>query len=168
MEHGHVAATLKWLAEARRPLDRHTFDPGHAVASAFVVSDHGEVALIHHGRLRRWLQPGGHAEPGEAEPRTVAAREVSEELGLAVEPQQLELFDVDRHVIPQNPNAPEHWHFDLRFLVRVGHTALRAGSDAAEARWVGNCELEQLSLDLGLRRMVAKARTRRLIGRHAT
>lgn len=42
-----------------------------------------QVLLVEH-RWRRWVPPGGKAEPGET-PRTVAQRELVEETGLRVE-----------------------------------------------------------------------------------
>ncbi len=43
---------------------------GHFTASAFVVSVDGErTLLLHHAKLGRWLQPGGHADGDLALPR---------------------------------------------------------------------------------------------------
>ena len=54
------------------------FEPGHITASAFVVDRaRGRLLLIHHGKLRTWLQPGGHIDPGE-EVLAAAMRETSE------------------------------------------------------------------------------------------
>ena len=47
-------------------------------------------------------------------------REAREESGLTrlrlVSP---EIFDVDRHRIPARGAEPEHWHFDVRFLIEA-------------------------------------------------
>src|SRR5262249_19010802 len=74
------------LAEILAFVDRHA-DPfdrgiveGHLTGSAVVVSAAGDrTLLLHHRKLRRWLQPGGHAEAGEREGETVALREAREE-----------------------------------------------------------------------------------------
>ena len=61
---------------------RNHFQPGHITASAFVIDPVAQQLLLHHHkRLGRWLQMGGHLEPGES-PRTAALREASEESGL--------------------------------------------------------------------------------------
>jgi 8-oxo-dGTP pyrophosphatase MutT (NUDIX family) len=49
----------------------------------FVVHD-GEVLLIHHRKLDKWLPLGGHIEPDE-DPEQAALREAKEESGLEVE-----------------------------------------------------------------------------------
>lgn len=155
---------LRWLDDARDPLNRDSFDPGHAVASAFLVSTDGCcVALIHHLRLGRWLQPGGHAQWGEHDPAAVAAREAHEELGVAIEPDALELFDLDVHTIPAGRSAPEHLHFDLRFLGSVPPEDLHAATDAIDARWFSAPQVRALNVDRGLERMLDKALARGLL-----
>jgi 8-oxo-dGTP pyrophosphatase MutT (NUDIX family) len=93
--------------------------------------------LLHHGRLGRWLQPGGHGE-GEVDPRLIALREVEEETGLTdLSPFPDErLLDVDVHLIPARPGEQEHPHLDLRygFLARPGAVP-RISSESRELRW---------------------------------
>lgn len=61
---------------------RTTFNPGHATGSAFVVnSDLDRVLLMHHRKLDKWLQPGGHAD-GQEDLFQVAWRETLEETGV--------------------------------------------------------------------------------------
>lgn len=93
---------------------------GHFTGSAWVVSRDGERALLlHHRKLDRWLQPGGHAD-GDGDLAGVALREAGEETGLSglrVEPG---VYDLDRHRIPARGSEPAHWHYDVRFVVRAG------------------------------------------------
>lgn len=42
----------------------------------------GRVLLRWHERMQRWLQIGGHGDPGESDPLAVALRERREETGL--------------------------------------------------------------------------------------
>jgi hypothetical protein len=40
-----------------------TCRPGHITGSAWVLSpDRQKVLLVHHAKLDRWLQPGGHSD----------------------------------------------------------------------------------------------------------
>ncbi len=125
-EEEDVARVRRFLRE--HPADAHLRSQalGHLTGSGFVLDAAREtVLLLHHGKLKRWLQPGGHGE-GELEPREIALREVEEETGLgraslrALRPDgapadQVAIFDVDIHTIPARPNEPAHEHLDLRF-----------------------------------------------------
>jgi 8-oxo-dGTP pyrophosphatase MutT (NUDIX family) len=140
------------------PFSREHYVPGHLTASAIVLNEpRDKVMLIFHGKLKRWLQPGGHFDEGENDPSVAAAREVLEETGLksrwfGPEPT---LLDVDVHDIPERPNAPKHCHFDLRMLV-IASGAFQAGDDAHDAKWVDAAEAKAMNLDPGIVRMLKK------------
>jgi len=94
--------------------------PGHFTGSAWLVSADGERALLlHHRKLDIWVQPGGHAD-GEGDLASVALREAEEETGLAGLRLEGGVFDLDRHAIPARGSDPEHFHYDVRFVVRAG------------------------------------------------
>ena len=57
-----AAAFLQLLDDARDPFLRDRLE-GHFTGSAWLVSADGRrVVLMHHRKLGRWLQPGGHAD----------------------------------------------------------------------------------------------------------
>ncbi len=93
--------------------------PGHFTGSAWLVSADGlRVLLTHHRKLGRWLQLGGHAD-GDADLAMVALREAEEESGLMNLAVDEEILDIDRHAIPTRGSEPQHWHYDVRFIVRA-------------------------------------------------
>lgn len=100
---------MEWLAD---PFDEHA-DPTHVTGSAIVVDPDAQVLLHRHKRLRRWMQPGGHLDPGE-HPATAARRETAEETGIdACHPRAgPTLVHVDVHEGPRG-----HVHLDLRYLL---------------------------------------------------
>jgi len=156
-----VARVLDFVARYPDPFDRRIAE-GHLTGSAFVLTaDGARVLLLHHRKLDRWLQPGGHADPGEASGEAVALREAREETGLddlRVHPSAPRPLDVDVHEIPARPGEPAHAHLDLRYLVVAGTGALtRAQEEASDLRWFGWDELTPLGLDPGLRRGLSKA-----------
>jgi 8-oxo-dGTP pyrophosphatase MutT (NUDIX family) len=145
-----------------QPFDR-AITQGHLTASAMVLTADGErVLLLFHEKLRRWLQPGGHAEPGETQGEAIALREAQEETGLtglALHPDAPRPLDVDVHDIPARKGEPAHEHLDLRYLVTADDSTLRpAAGETRRVRWFTWDELPALDLDHGLRRALAKAR----------
>ena len=141
-ESAHYAATLALASGGAAALDKTRFEPGHVTGSAFVVCRTTERALlIFHRRLARWLQPGGHVEPGELDVRVTAARELYEETGITLEPEGLQIFDVDVHIISATTTAPAHKHFDVRVIGFVDDEIGNAGSDAEHLRWLSLAEL---------------------------
>jgi 8-oxo-dGTP pyrophosphatase MutT (NUDIX family) len=161
-EERHQLAMIDWLSaeSADDPFDRNVFDPGHATGSCFVCSRQGRAAIIFHKNLKLWVQPGGHADPGETDPLAVAAREAEEELGISMAGAQLELFDLDVHRIAPRGEAPTHLHFDFRSLAVVDEQQLAPATDAGEARWMTRAEISAIGVDVGVRRMADKAVTR--------
>jgi len=158
-----VDRILAFLARHADPFDRRIGE-GHLTGSALVVSSAGDrVLLLHHRKLDRWLQPGGHADPGEASGETVALREAREETGiarLALHPTAPRPLDVDVHAIPARGHEPAHEHLDLRYLVLAPESAATAlnTDESNDLRWFRWDELPRLGLDTGLSRAFAKAR----------
>jgi len=110
---------------------------GHLTASAAVIRPAtSELLLVHHSKLDRWLQPGGHAD-GDANLDQVAWREASEETGLEGLSLITPAIDIDIHTIPARGNEPEHLHFDLRFVVLADqdHTP-KPNHEVLDAAWV--------------------------------
>ncbi len=130
----------------------------HFTGSAWLVSADGErVLLMHHRKLDRWLQPGGHAD-GDTDLARVALREAEEETGLAGLYVDGGIFDVDRHRIPARADEPEHWHYDLRYVVRASADesfVVNAESHALAWRPVNEVAADE-TLDTSLRRMARK------------
>ena len=158
-EHRSLERIRELVETGAAPFSRAHFVPGHLTASAIVLDEHRERALlIFHEKLQRWLQPGGHFEPGENDPSVAAAREVLEEAftKTAWPGAQPLLLDVDVHLIPARKTDPAHEHFDLRMLLLAASNTAAAGDGVTQARWVRPAEFAALDLDPGLARMLRK------------
>ena len=131
--------------------------PGHLTGSAVVFNhDVTQTILLHHTKLQRWLQPGGHAD-GEANLARVALKEATEETGI----EGLEIIDpavdLDIHNVAK-PGAPEILHYDVRFAVIAPEGAEPAGNhESTDIRWVPLEYLGNYGLDEGTLRMVVAA-----------
>ena len=139
------------------PLSRATFEPGHFTASAFVLSPQRDsILLVHHRKLARWLQPGGHIDPEDPDVISAARREVVEETGLEVEALSDDVFDIDIHGYPAG-REPGHLHFDVRFLFGAATTEVPGSAEIDGWRWVAFDEVIDLDDDPSLTRPFAKA-----------
>jgi 8-oxo-dGTP pyrophosphatase MutT (NUDIX family) len=121
--------------------------PGHLTGSAWVINhERSKVLLVHHAKLRRWLQPGGHAD-GDEDILRVALRELGEETGLKNFVLAIpSLFDIDIHTIPQRTDFPEHLHYDVRFLIEADEQEpLTIDHESTGIRWVRPSDLPDLT-----------------------
>lgn len=131
---------------------------GHVTASAWVVDPHlRQVLLLHHGKLNRWLQPGGHIEPSDASVSAAALREATEETGLTWFRQIGTAFDVDVHDIPGRLGEPPHLHYDVRYaFVADPDEALAITRESRELGWFLVADAASLSNSESVHRMIAK------------
>ena len=155
-----VARFTRLLEDTAMPFARDQYQPGHLTCSACVLDDTGtRVLLLHHARLDRWLQPGGHVEPGDASPLASACREVEEESGLSdLDPIGRAPIDLDVHEIPARGAEPAHLHYDLRYAFVAPSGAALAKSDESHAlRWIAIDRLAELTDEVSVTRLVERA-----------
>lgn len=129
-----------------------------AAAAGVAFDADGRVLLVRRGQAPNedvWSVPGGRIEPGEAA-ADAAAREVGEETGLVVRP--VELVAAVDWIERADDGALRVHYVILDYLVEVVGGELRAGDDAAEARWVDPDELARLRVTDGLVPVVERAR----------
>ena len=114
--------------------------------------------LIRRGKEPRkdqWSIPGGHLEWGESLHEALL-REVHEETGLTVE--LVGLIDtVDLITEDGSGNVTRHYVL-IDFAVRAIGGDLRAGSDAAEARWVPFSQIDDYPLWSETRRIIEESK----------
>ena len=132
--------------------------PGHITGSAWITTrERDYVLLVHHAKLNRWLQPGGHAD-GDENVLRVALREAEEETGLQNFRIISELpFDVDIHVIPERKDFPAHQHYDVRFLMEASREErIVVSEESNDVKWIRLSELESYTTEESVLRMKAK------------
>jgi 8-oxo-dGTP pyrophosphatase MutT (NUDIX family) len=157
--------------------------PLHVTASALVVHPPtGRVLLRWHAKQERWLQVGGHGDPGERDPWLVALREAEEETGLTdltpletpLEPRTRDGLDAETAqvhteneggspifqvtVVSVNPAAgePPHEHADIRYLLTTGSPGdAPAEREGVALRWFSLAEALEVA-DEGLARLLRR------------
>jgi 8-oxo-dGTP pyrophosphatase MutT (NUDIX family) len=126
---------------------------GHLTASTLVVdADHERALLTLHGKEGRWLQLGGHCEPGDATLVDAAAREAREESGiegLRMLPGPVRL---DRHWVRCRGGC---WHHDVQYVAVAAPGAVPVIS--AESRDLGWFDLDALPGDASVQRLALAA-----------
>ena len=132
--------------------------PGHVTGSAWVLDPpRRRVLLTFHRKLDRWLQLGGHVDPGEAVPEA-AVREAREESGLPAIALSPGIFDVDIHLIPVRGVRAAHLHYDVRFLCVGPDVTPVASAESRAVAWVALNEVARRNADPSMMRMVAKSK----------
>jgi 8-oxo-dGTP diphosphatase len=126
--------------------------PGSVIpcVGGIIKDDQGRLLLIKRGHAPGaglWSLPGGRIEPGETDAEALV-REMREETGLVVEPGPL----IGRVRRPSQGYAAQGEDvLDIRdYAATVTGGTLRAGDDAAEARWVAPGDLASLPTTEGL------------------
>lgn len=140
-EEARDAERMRRLPSGEAAWDRRS--PLHATGSAVILHPpSGRVLLRWHQRMNGWLHVGGHADPGETDPLTVALREAREETSLPdlapwPDPQRPQVVQVAVVPVPPGRGEPAHEHADIRYLLSTSHPD-RARPESAKAalRWL--------------------------------
>jgi len=138
---------------------KRTLLTGHVTASAWIVDEKGTAALlVHHKKLNRWLQPGGHAD-GDEDIISVARKEAYEETGLrSLKLYNNQIFDIDMHLIPPRKEIKAHFHHDIRFLF-IGDIKenFTVSEESNELSWIPLKKMQEfVGNNISIHRMVLK------------
>lgn len=107
-------------------------------ASAWIITNKTprKILLLHHKKMNKWMQPGGHIESNENPIETVV-REVFEETGIEISFLHKKIIVVDdegsflpipkfimEQTIAPHKEDPEHFHIDLQYVIKVPEQVL--------------------------------------------
>ena len=139
-----------------------TYPERPIVGVGVVVWHEDRVLLIKRGkppRVGQWSLPGGAQRLGETLAET-ARREVREETGIEIELGDIvaTLDSIDR----DDAGRVRHHYTLVDFVAEGLQTTLRAGDDAADARWFERAAIDDLGLWSETMRIIGLAASRRL------
>lgn len=140
----------------------------HFTATAYVFDPEGRTLLLWHGKLLRWMPPGGHVDENEL-PEDAAVRECKEETGLDIEileEENPDLYGANRaegrmmkrpaamllEEIPAYPGSttkppqPAHQHMDCIYRARLKDPSQPIVLEHPDAvvRWFAKDEVRSL------------------------
>ncbi len=101
-----------------------------------------------------WSLPGGLVETGESLVNAVK-RELFEETGLQVEPQQM--FELFERIMRDAQGQAEYHYVLLDYLCKVVGGTLKAGDDVSRAEWVRREDLPSLLITEGTLDVIERA-----------
>ncbi len=152
-----LAERISGFVERRADAFLRSCLEGHITGSAFILDPgRSRLLFVHHVKLGKWLQPGGHCEEGETA-HEAASREAFEETGLAVMRfQGLGVFDIDIHAIPARPGERDHLHYDIRYLFSAAAGGERVSPESHSLAWLDFAEARRRNPELSIGRPIAK------------
>jgi 8-oxo-dGTP pyrophosphatase MutT (NUDIX family) len=121
--------------------------PTISVSAGVVLDGRGRALLVRKTGTRAFMNPGGKPEPGESAAEALC-RELAEEVGLAIRPDELTYLGRFR---ADAANEPGHLVDAEVFAVTVAEADVRPRLEIAEAVWVdpvrAGVELAPLAAD---------------------
>ena len=166
-EENHRDNMMQFVSSHPRSWWMRATQAGHVTGSAWILNaDRTHALLLHHRKLNRWVQPGGHLDDTDASPQAGAMREAREETGiLNLTFVDDALFDVDVHTIPARPARPgkpemepAHLHYDARYLIIAKEGDVTISEESLEAKWMSLQDLAQPTFERSISRMAEKSR----------
>jgi len=153
-----MAADMIRFVETHADCAERSLTIGHLTGSAWIVDrERKRTLLTHHRKLGRWLQLGGHAD-GDLNLLAVARREAEEESGLTrLHVVSEAVFDIDRHLIPERKTEPDHWHYDIRFVIEADpDEALLISDESHDLAWIEIARMADYNAEESMLRMARK------------
>lgn len=152
-----LAETIEFVKENEDCFKRE-LAIGHVTGSAWIVDkSRNFVLMMHHRKLDKWFQPGGHCD-GDNDVLRVALKEAQEETGVAdIQILSNEIFDVDVHEIPERKGIAAHFHYDIRFLFEADNDIpLVINEESNDLAWVEIDKVAELNDSESITRMTLK------------
>ena len=133
---------------------------GHVTTSSFLLTyTLDAVLLMHHKKLDRWHLIGEHTD-GADNFLELALKQAREESGIVgITPVSTAIFDLDARVAVARKNEAEHWHFDIRFLLKAPRNARYITNSTPNVlKWIKLEDVHKYSDEQSILRMADKVK----------
>lgn len=107
-------------------------------ASAFVINKDNKILLIWHKKINKYVQPGGHINPGESA-KDAAIREVLEETHIHIN------IDDEPFSVGDYHNNVGH-QIDYQFIAFAKDEQIRKNDESFKAGWFSFEELDNIDV----------------------
>ena len=118
--------------------------------TAVVPDETGAILLVHKTDNDLWALPGGGVDVGESVSDAVV-REVEEETGIEVVPEQLIGIYTNPHHVMAYDDGEVRQQFSMCFTARVIGGSIRTSSETSEVQFVPVTELDRLNIHPSMR-----------------
>ena len=112
------------------------------VSAAVIVDESGRLLVVRKAGTTAFMQPGGKPEPGETASETLS-RELAEELGIHVDPHDLEPLGA---FTAAAANEPGFLVVADVFAADIGIQRPVVGAEIDELRWITRADAEHLEI----------------------
>ncbi len=112
------------------------------VSAAVILNDRDELLLVRKAGTTAFMQPGGKPEPGET-PAETLSRELFEELGLSVDPDELQSLGL---YTAAAANEPGFLVVADVFAADIGDQVPVTDAEIEELRWVSRASARHVEI----------------------
>ena len=132
------------------------------IVAALIIDEQGRALMVRKRGTTRFMQPGGKPEPGETDVAALA-RELHEELGLVVAPDELvPVGQFTADAANEADTVLDARVYDAPVILSALLGSIEAGQEIEEALWIdpaapGDVELAPLSSNILLPLLAARA-----------